>query len=76
MNGWEDDHEDAYGPQDEDEVRTAQEDAMWQEREQAEAEPPAPAVLEDETADLEYISDEDWYAELYRSVSMDMGTWR
>ena len=34
------------------------------------------ASLEDETADLEYISDEDWYAELYRSVSMDMGTWR
>ena len=34
------------------------------------------ASLEDETADLEYISDENWYAELYRSVSMDMGTWR
>ena len=70
MNGWDDDHDAAYGPQDEDEVRAAQEDAMWQEREQAEAEPTAPAVLEDETAD------EDWYAELYRSVSMDMGTWR
>ena len=60
MNGWDDDYEDAFGPQDDDERRRAQEEDMWLEYERECAERDA-AILDKYGPDRDEPSDADLF---------------